>query len=292
MFDPARLQALAAILRHGSFEGAAQALGVTPSAVSQRIRALEDQVGAPLIRRGQPCEATRAGARLARHAEDVRLLELSVAEDFGADAPQTRPMVRIAVNADSLATWFLPALAALPGVLFDLVIDDQDHSADWLKRGEVQAAVTAHGAPVPGCDAHPLGHLRYVATMSPGFASRWFPGGVDADALAQAPALTFNLKDRLQAQWAQATTGRQIELQTHFLPSSHGFVEAALAGIGWGMNPEALVSEHLAAGRLVPVLPGTPLDVALTWQVGRLTANALAPLTRAVRTAARAALCP
>ncbi len=97
----------------------------------------------------------RAGARLARHAEDVRLLELSVAEDFGVDAPQTRPMVRIAVNADSLATWFLPALAALPGVLFDLVIDDQDHSADWLKRGEVQAAVTGHGAPVPGCDAHP-----------------------------------------------------------------------------------------------------------------------------------------
>lgn len=300
MFDPARLQALAAILRHGSFEAAAQELSVTPSAISQRIRTLEDQVGTPLIQRGQPCRATPAGARLARHAEDLRLLERSVAAELGAMAPDARPVVRLAVNADSLATWFLPALRVLPDVLFDLVIDDQDHSADWLRRGEVQAAVTGAvtgagmgtGAAVAGCDAYPLGRLRYLAAMSPEFARRWFADGVSAATLERAPALTFNQKDRLQAQWASARVGRRLDPPTHYLPSSQGFVDAALAGLGWCMNPETLVRPHLDTGGLVLLAPDAPLDVALTWQVGRLMAGALAPLTQAVRREAARSLHP
>ncbi|MCV2868111.1 LysR family transcriptional regulator ArgP [Defluviimonas sp. WL0002] len=290
MFDPARLQALAAILRHGSFEAAAQKLGVTPSAISQRIRALEDQVGAPLIQRGQPCQATPAGARLARHAEDMRLLERSVAQDIGTPPPDARPVVRLAVNADSLATWFVPALRALPDVLFDLVVEDEDHSGDWLRRGQVQAAVTSHGTPIAGCDAYPLGSLRFVAAASPEFARHWFASGVNEETLSRAPTLTFNHKDRLQAEWACAQAGRRIEPPTHYLPLTQGFVDAALAGLGWALHPVSLVRGHLATGRLVPLVPDAPLDRALTWQVGRLTAGALAPLTQAVRKAAAATL--
>ncbi len=287
MYDPAHLEALAAVLRSGSFDGAAVALNLTPSAVSQRIRALEECIGTAVVIRAQPCRATAVGARLARHAEDVALLEHALAADLGQDA--SRPHVRIAVNADSLATWFLPALAGVAGLFYDVVLDDQDHSADLLRRGEVQAAVTAHGAPIAGCDAHRLGRLRYLATASPAFAARWFPVGVTAEALAEAPALTFNRKDRLQADWAREVAGQPVALPTHLVPSSQAFVDAARLGLGWGMNPEPLVAGEIAAGRLVALSAGT-LDTELHWQVARLAGRPLATLTAAVRRAAGTAL--
>lgn len=286
MHDYAQLAALAAVHRRGSFDLAAADLGVTPSAVSQRIKALEERAGVLLIRRGSPCAATVAGLRLVRHVEEVALLERALAADLPGPGALK---VRLAVNADSLATWVMPALAAVEGMLFDLVIEDQDASADWLRRGEVAAAITADAGPLQGCDTVPLGALRYRATASPAFVARWFPQGVTAAALLQAPVLQFSEKDRLQARWAEARFGtalRRAALPSHRMASSHGFVEACLAGIGWAMNPEALVAGHIAAGRLVDLDPGLPLDVALHWQFARLTAPALAPLTRAIRVAA------
>ncbi len=286
MFDPAQLRALSAILASGSFEAAAQALHVTPSAISQRIRALEERTGTTLIIRSQPARATAAGLRLARHADDIGLLEAGLARDLGF-ATDRRVRVRIAVNADSLATWFLPALATLPDWLFDLEIDDQDHSVDWLRRGEAQAAVTSGLQSVPGCDQFALGSLRYVATASPAFVRRWFADGVTAGALAKAPALAFNSKDRLQQAWVQTTLGLSITLPCHRIASSTAFLDAATLGIGWGMNPEPLGREAIRDGRLVALCEGRPLDVALFWQASRLPGDGLTPLTRAVRDAAR-----
>lgn len=287
MLDLAQLAALAAVHRRGSFELAAAALGVTPSAVSQRIKALEERTGTLLIVRGQPSAATEAGLRLIRHHDEVALLEAALAQDLPTVA-SAAATVRIAVNADSLATWFLPALAAAPGPLWDLVIDDQDWSEGWLRRGEVAAAVTGSPGPLQGCDTYPLGQMRYRATASPAFMARWFPDGVTADALAKAPALTFNPKDRLQHAWIAARTGGQsVAFPFHHIASPEGFVTACLLGIGWSMNAEPLVAGHLGAGRLVELVPDIPLDVALYWQVSRLAAPALAPLTRAVRGAAR-----
>lgn len=295
MLDPGQLAALAAVHRRGSFDLAAAQLGVTPSAVSQRIRALEERTGTRLVVRGQPSRATDAGLRLIRHHDEVALLETALARELPGVA-QEPPVLRIAVNADSLATWFLPALAAASGTLggpmWDLVIDDQDWSEAWLRRGEVAAAVTGSPGPVQGCDTTALGALRYRATASPAFAARWFPGGADAAALARAPALVFSDKDRLQRDWIVARTGRRLAPPFHRIASSEGFVTAALLGLGWGMNPEPLVAAHLAAGRLVEIVPDSALDVPLYWQGARLAAPVLAPLTQAVRAAARAALVP
>lgn len=294
MFDPAQLAALAAVHRRGSFELAAAALHVTPSAISQRIKALEDRAGTLLVRRGSPCTATPAGLRMIRHHDEVELLERALAEDMPWLTPRPATL-RIAVNADSLATWVIPALAAVEGFLFDLVIDDQDVSQDWLKRGEVQAAITGHPGPLQGCDTVTLGALRYRATASPAFLARWMPDGPTAEALQQAPALTFSDKDRLQMLWVAGQIGPEAArtaLPTHRMASSQAFVDAALAGLGWGMNPEALVRGHIAAGRLVDLSPEGPLDVALYWQFARLTAPATAPLTRAIRAAAARVLVP
>lgn len=287
MLDPAQLAALAAIHRQGAFDRAAVELGVTPSAISQRLKALEERLGTRLIIRGQPCTATAAGLRVIRHHDELSLLEQDLARDLpGLSAGPA--VIRIAVNADSLATWVLPALAQVPDALFDLVIDDQEVAQDWLIRGEVLGAITGHPGPLQGCETVPLGHLRYRATASPAFMARHFPDGVTAAALARAPALRFNAKDRLQLTWAEReTAGAVTRLPAHVLASAQGFVEAALLGLGWGMNPEALVAPHLAAGRLVELRPDAPLDVALHWQSARAAAQALAPLTRALRAEAR-----
>ena len=289
MFDPAQLAALSAVHRRGSFDLAAAELHVTPSAISQRIKALEDQIGTRLIARGAPCTATPTGLRMIRHHDEVVLLETTLAADLPMTAPRSATL-RIAVNADSLATWIIPALAATEGFLYDLVIDDQDVSQDWLKRGEVQAALTSHPRPPQGCDSLALGALRYRATASPACLARWMPDGLTPQALAKAPALTFSDKDKLQDQWAARHLAKPQPRPTHRLASSQGFVDACLAGLGWGMNPEALVARHIATGRLVDLSPEAPLDVPLHWQFARLTAPATAPLTRAIRAQSARAL--
>lgn len=281
MLDYPQLQALVAVHRRGSFDLAAAELGLTPSAVSQRIKALEDRVGALLIRRAQPCIATETGLRLIQHFDQVMLLEAAL--PLPDPAPTT---VRIAVNADSLATWVIAALAAVPELLFDIVIDDQDVSHDWLRRGEVAGAITAHPGPLQGCDTIPLGRLRYLATANPDYVARWLPDGISRDAMSRAPALTFSDKDRLQDDWLRQNVGPGIAFPTHRLASSQAFVDGALAGLGWGMNPVPLVAGHMKAGSLVELMPDTPLDVPLHWQFARRTAPALAGLTRALQMAA------
>lgn len=286
MLDYPALAALAEVIRRSSFEAAAAALHVTPSAISQRVRTLEDRLGAVLIDRGPPVRATARGLRLAAHLDQVRLLEAGLSE-AGPDLP----VLRLAVNADSLAVWVMPALAAAPG-LVDLVIDDQDHALDWLRAGLVVAAISSDGRPVPGCDSLRLGALRYRATASPGFAARCFADGVTADALSRAPAICFNGKDALQSRWVHALTGRRPVLPLHRIPDPQAFAAATRLGLGWGMNPESLVRDDLAQGGLVDLAPDCALDVPLFWQISRITAPAIAPLTQAMKKAAAASLLP
>ena len=284
--DPTQLAALSAILRLGSFEAAAGALNVTPSAISQRLKTLEDKVGTVLVHRSQPCTATALGARLAKHAEDVALLE---AQALGDHAPQAAVPARVtlAVPADTLATWLIPALGEVPDLMYDLRIDDQETADEWLRRGAVNAALTGNDRAVPGCDIYPLGALRYRATASPAFVARHFPDGPTRAALAKAPMLTFTPKDQLQSRWAKQKTGITPHPPTHQMPSTHAFVEAALHGVAWGMNPESTVRAHIAAGRLIDLDPELPLDVPLYWQISRVMAKALAPLTQAILRQAR-----
>jgi len=284
MIDRAALAAFHAILQTGSFEAAAGQLRITQSAVSQRLKTLEEALGATLVRRTRPATPTDAGLRLMRHAEAVALLERNVLRDLGLPAPD-QPL-RIAVTADSLATWVLPALAQVEGLLYDLVIDDQDHSAELLRAGEVAAAITASDRPVPGCDALPLGRLRYIGFAAPDFVERHFPEGLTPKALARAPALTFNRKDRLQRAWAEAATGLRAPLITHYIGSTQGITEAARAGLGWAVNPDTLIAPLVAAGQLVDLDPRVRIDTPLYWQVPRQNRAALDGLTRALRRAA------
>ncbi len=304
--DTAQLAALAAVLGEGSFERAAVALHVTRSAVSQRVKLLEERVGQVLVRRASPCTPTEAGQALLRHAQQMALSEAEALRSIaGTGAALTPVRLAVGVNADSLATWFVGAMAQVagppaaapepgngpaPAITFDVHVEDQDHSSELLRQGRVMAAVTADPQPVQGCQVVRLGTMRYRALASPAFMERYFAQGVTAAALADAPVLVFNRKDALQERFTRRITRRALAPPTHWLPSSQAFVEASLAGLGWGMNPDALVRKDLDAGRLVELAPGKPVDVALYWQFWRLNVQALHRMTEAVQQAAARAL--
>ncbi|NTF31167.1 LysR family transcriptional regulator ArgP [Rhizobium skierniewicense] len=297
MLDYAALRAVSLVVQTGSFEKAALALNVTPSAISQRVKQLEERLGVVLILRGNPCTATEKGEWVCRHMEHVGMLETELFGQLPAliapDEPGQRVTLHIATNADSLGTWFLKAVSSFAterDYLLNIAVDDQDHTAEWLQRGRVLAAVTSLDKPVQGCRVTPLGSLRYLATASQPFMTRHFAGGVTEARLSQAPALTFNQKDRLQHVWASKVFGAPVVHPTHWLPSTQSFVDAALLGMGWGMNPDLLVRDHLASGALVELVAGTPLDIPLFWQVNRLASDRLKALTQAVLDAARGVL--
>jgi LysR family transcriptional regulator, chromosome initiation inhibitor len=296
MLDYASLAAVAAVVREGSFERAARVLNVTTSAVSQRVKHLEERLGSVLIVRGQPCTATDTGRLLCSHVEQVGLLEYELhgalpklAQVGDQDDNVT---LRVAVNADSLATWFVGALAHFvtgesPNALVDIALDNEEHTVEWLRAGDVLAAVTAHSQPVQGFNSLPLGRLTYLAVATPGFVRRHFPDGVTAAALSAAPSLKFNHKDRTQGQWVRRVFRREVEMPSHWFPATQAFLDASLAGIGWGMNPAQLVRDHLKSGALVELVPGRPLAIPLYWQHTRLQVPLLGRLTRAVVEAAR-----
>jgi LysR family transcriptional regulator (chromosome initiation inhibitor) len=118
-FDPAALECLAAIVEEGGFDRAAQRLSVTQSAVSQRLRALEAQVGTVLVVRSRPIRPTAAGQLLLKHTRQMRLLRADLERDLGELAPSStggareEERISLAINADSIATWALPALNGL-----------------------------------------------------------------------------------------------------------------------------------------------------------------------------------
>ncbi|MGF7052419.1 LysR family transcriptional regulator (chromosome initiation inhibitor) [Bosea sp. OAE752] len=297
MLDYLSLAALAAVVREGSFEKAAAALCVTPSAISQRVKGLEERVGAILLTRGTPCRPTAIGAKLCAHMEQVRLLESEVVHDLpGLAGQETGPhTVRVAVNADSVSTWF-PAVAtqfaAETGALLDLVLEDEAHTAERLRAGEVLAAVTADPTPVVGCRIYPLGVIEYVAVASPDFLGRFFDAGVDAAGLRRAPVLRFDRRDELQSRWARAAWGTEVSSAIHWTPSTQGMLDMTLAGLGWSMAPLPLALPLLDSGRLIELPPYRRIAVTLYWQRTRLTARLLDRLTDAVRSVAARRLAP
>lgn len=297
MLDYLSLAAVAAVAREGSFEKAAVGLGVTPSAVSQRIRGLEDRLGAILLVRGSPCQPTAIGAKLCAHVEQVRLLESEVIGTLpGLTTRAVGPaLLRVAVNADSLSTWFPKAAATFAdetGGLLDLVLDDEAHTAERLRTGDVLAAVTAEPSPVVGCKIHPLGQIEYVAIAAAGFAARHFPRGVDGQSLQRAPMLRFDRRDDLQFRWAREAWSATITPPTYWIPSRQGMLDMTLAGLGWSMAPVMLAAPLMAEGRLVELVPQRRIAVSLYWQRTRLAAQLLDQLTQAVRGVAVAALKP
>lgn len=281
--NPGQLDALVAIAEHGSFEAAARELHITPSAVSQRVRALEAIAGQVLVSRGAPCRPTPHGERLVRLGRQTRLLYDEASAALGAVTTVELP---VAVNADSLTTWFRDVLATAAGwdgTAIRLQVEDQAYSQQLLRSGDVLAAVTSDPEAVQGCSVEPLGALRYVPAAAAAFAGRWRRGR--APDWAAMPAVVFGAKDDLQQDMLRRRGLPQLPPVVHQVPTSADFLAAVRIGLGWGMLPEPQARADLAAGQLVR-LSGDVLDVPLFWQRWRLDSPRLTTLTDAVREAA------
>jgi LysR family transcriptional regulator (chromosome initiation inhibitor) len=282
MFDYKLLAALAAVVEQAGFDRAAQALGLSQSAVSQRIKLLEARLGQPVLLRATPPQPTEVGRRLLNHVQQVRLLERDLqgqVPELGEDRLPER--LRIALNADSLSTWWAEAVAPFctaNGVVLDHVLEDQDVGLKRMRAGEVAACVCAVERPLPGARSQFLGAMRYRALASPAYVAKHL-GNSPAEALLRAPAIVFGPDDQLQHRYL-ASLGLSGAFSHHLCPSSEGFVRLLQSDLGWGLVPELQVRAELASGALVDVFRGKPIDVPLYWHHWRNGGELLAELTR------------
>lgn len=305
MLDARQLDALAAVIEHGSFQAAAQHLKVTLAAVSLRIKSLEEALGQRVLVRGKTVRATGAGQALLTHLRQVRLMESDLLNALSGSGtgPETErwQTLSVAINADTLASWFLPGVAPLLAqhrLLLDVMLDDQDHTHDALKSGDVLGCVTTLSQAMRGCVAEPLGTMRYrcVGNRALVDAVQSPSGGLSVHKLLATPAVIFNRKDGLQdAFLAQHFGLNQPAYPRHFVPAIDGFELAIELGLGWGMVPDQYLQARAAqAGRvpLVELAPGNAVDVTLYWQHWEREAPSAQRLTQAVKAAAATSLLP
>ncbi|OKJ37247.1 MULTISPECIES: LysR family transcriptional regulator ArgP [unclassified Streptomyces] len=294
-FDQVRT--LLAVVDEGTFDAAAAALHVTPSAVSQRVKALEQRTGRVLLMRTKPVRPTESGQVVVRFARQLAALERDARTELGIATGAGPARVPIAVNADSLATWFPPVLTRVPQdppICFDLHREDEAHTAALLREGQVMAAVTSSAQPVAGCTVRPLGLARYLPVASAGFAARHLSSGPLERRLPDAPVIVFDRRDDLQDRFVRSLTpnGSGAGRLRHHVPTSEGFCDAVATGLGWGLVPEPQAEPLLRSGALVELAPGRRVDVPLYWQQWKLDVPALALVARTVSAVAAESLHP
>ena len=298
-YDPDALECLAAIVEEGGFERAAQRLSITQSAVSQRLRALESQVGTVLIVRSRPLKPTSAGQLLLKHTKMLRLLRADLERDLKELAPSSlggareEERISIAINADSIATWALPALTELArqGLPMEIITDDQDFTHEWLREGQVLGCVTTLKQALRGCRVVPLGAMDYIAVAQTDYAQTHLPNGLTPHNFREVPFIAFNRKDDGQSEFVSKAFGlKRVTLNQLFVPSSEGQVRALLAGWGISILPELLVRSQIAQGHIVNVAPAYALPIQLYWHCWNLESDVLDALSTALMQSATASL--
>ncbi len=284
VFRTEHLETLVVLVEEGTFDAAARRLSVTPSAVSQRVKAMEKIAGQVLVQRSNPVEPTAAGDVALRYGRQMRLLEDEAAralarEDGGAVT------VPLAINADSLGTWFMESLArvAAPGVAFEVFREDQEHTTSLLRAGRVMAAVTSTAEAVQGCRSEWLGDMTYRAVCSPGFLADNLGGKVTPDRLGQVPVIDFDRRDEMQNRFFLSLAGRSLRAPRHYIPTSTDYGRAITLGMGWGLLPEQQCRVELERGELVDIAPDAAIEMPLYWQRWTLDSPLLDELSAAVR---------
>jgi LysR family transcriptional regulator, chromosome initiation inhibitor len=289
-----QLRTLVAVIDEGTFDAAATRLHITPSAVSQRMKALEQSAGQVLVRRTSPVQATDAGLVVLRHARKLLLLDVDLARELAQAGREGAALsLPIAVNADSLATWFLDALVSLApraDVVFDIRRDDQEHTVELLRSGEVAAAVTSVAEPVHGAVSTPLGAMRYRAVCSPAYADAHLGGVAHVKRIEEAPFLDLDRKDELQHRLYREVIGREVRAPRHYVPTSADFARAVVGGLGWGLLPDQQCAAELESGALVRLAGTRSVRLPLYWQRWSIASRVLDEVTEAVSAAARASL--
>ena len=270
VLDRDQLETFATVVDERSFERAATVLNVTRGAISQRIKALEESLATVLLVRDKPVVPTARGEILLRHVKALRLLEDATLAELMPQANARSPVpLAIAVNADSLATWFpriVWSLLLKRRVALEVVTDDQDHTLNRLARGEVIGCISTEARPASGFVADPLGAMEYRCYSTPEFAEQHFPQGLSVQSALSAPAVLFDRKDSLHDDFLERLFGFRIDRYTkHYLPAPVTLLDGVLAGVGYGLVPTVQAQRFFQENDLVDLAPSTPVLVKLYW---------------------------
>jgi LysR family transcriptional regulator (chromosome initiation inhibitor) len=286
VLDPKQLEALSAVVETGGFDKAARKLFLTQSAISQRIRQLEENLGQPVLTRTIPPAPTISGRLLLRHFQQLCLMEGELRSTLQPDAEDSSfTTLTVGVNADSLATWFLPAVETVMHerrLLIDVMMDDQDYTHELMRNGHVVGCIGTRPTPIQGGECHFLGSMRYLCLATPDFAARYFADGFTPVALAQAPAIIFSGKDDLHSEFLQQFAAYEGSTPHLTLPTPQGFVQATRLGLAYSLLPELMIDDDLATGRLINLLPGQYVDLPLYWHHWRVESSLAQSLSEAL----------
>jgi LysR family transcriptional regulator (chromosome initiation inhibitor) len=295
MLDYKLLEAFEAVIREGGFDKAAKVIHLTQSAVSQRVKLLEAHMGQVLLIRTTPPKPTPAGGRLLKHYLQVKLLESDVTREIAPGSKGSVVSLAIALNEDSLATWFPPCIAPFLTqypVLMDLQVDDQEQTHQFLSDGQVVGCISSRSEAVQGCTVSFLGSMNYRLVATPEFARQWFPHGLDAQAVQKAPAVIFNRRDRLHAMvLSQIFKGELRPISSHYVPSPEQFAWMIASGFGYGMLPDQQRFALLNEGVLVDLCPHEHVRVDLYWHRWNIASPMIDALTRCLEQGAGKLLC-
>lgn len=295
MFDRAQLEAFSAVVQHGSFERAATVLHVTRGAISQRVKALEEALATMLLVREKPVVATRKGEILLRHIRALKTLEDdTIIAILPTQQERTPVPIAIAVNADSLSTWFGPLVAQLLSqfkIALEIVSDDQNHTFHRLVKGEVLGCVSSEPDAVQGFEATPLGAMHYLCVATPEFKQKYFQNGMSIAAALAAPVFLFDRKDTLHDQYLEQFFGFKVGQYTrHYLPSPTALLDGICAGLGYAMAPGLRITDMLANGQLVELTPSCKVTVPLYWHHWKMELPLAQAMTQTITAHARKTL--
>ncbi|MBZ9780092.1 LysR family transcriptional regulator ArgP [Pseudomonas sp. REP124] len=285
MLDTRDLMTFLAVIEEESFEAAARVLHVTPGAVSHRIKQLEESVGTLLVKRLLPTQVTSAGEVVLRLAQQVRMLQMDTRQELSEANSAVNARLTIALNDDSLSTWFLAAILPViraHDVSLDLRMGDHEHTNQLLRDGTAIAAITTDPKPVRGCVIKAIGAMRYKAVATREFQQEYFAQGFDEQGLERAPTILFDRQDTMTDRFCRQLFGQTFQMPVHYIPSSRSLIDAAIMGLGWCMAPEKLITEDCASGRLVELAPDQSLDIELFWQAFKLNTQLLKELTQSI----------
>jgi len=263
------LQSLDAIIAEQSFDGASKRLNITQSAISQRIKQLEEQCTQPVLVRGTPLKVTDLGAKLLNHYQQVIQLETDLLVDINPEKSLAPVTIAIALNADSIASWFIPAIAdvlKIHNIELDLHVINESISHELIKDGKAFAAISDKPTGSPKTKVTPIGNIVYKLCAHPSFRDKHFPNGLNADSLSSAPGINYDHMDNMHYNYIEQHFGlTKGEYPCHRVRSAEGLLNLALNGVAYSLFPEPQIKQYLASGELIDIAPKLHLSQPLFW---------------------------
>ncbi|MDC7235256.1 MAG: ArgP/LysG family DNA-binding transcriptional regulator [Spirochaetales bacterium] len=265
MYDYRQLEALGAVIEEGGFDRAADVLGLTQSAVTQRVKQLETLMGKPLLIRSNPPVPTEAGVPLYTHFKKVRLLEEEL-DSATAEGLSGMPL-SLGVNASTLGSWFLPVLNfIMNNTLVDLHVGEAWVVHKLLKNGDIAGCISLRQRPSRGCYVDYLGKLVLRCFATRDFKDRYFPRGIDAESMRSAPAVLFHPESQMMQRFQKKVLDvHPFEVPTHIIPSQSEYMQMIGSGVAYGFLPEPLFNQFKADKGLIDLSPTAPIIIPQYW---------------------------